>query len=89
MSLGSNGRKENSSVVCHCKDEPDYYLSMGLTAEAVAKALNVSREDQDEFVFHSHRKAGIAKEGYFKKRHFTYYGWEDVYLNEKGKELTP
>src|SRR5690348_16380201 len=31
------------------KDEPDYYLSMGLTAEAVAKEYNVSREDQDNF----------------------------------------
>jgi Acetyl-CoA acetyltransferase len=29
--------------------EPDYYLSMGLTAEAVAKEYNVNREDQDQF----------------------------------------
>lgn len=27
------------------KDEPDYYLSMGLTAEAVAKEFNVNREE--------------------------------------------
>ena len=33
------------------KDEPDYYFSMGLTAEAVAKEFNVSREDQDVFAF--------------------------------------
>src|ERR687886_2363544 len=39
------------------KDEPDYYLSMGLTAEAVAKEYNVSREEQDEFSYHSHQKA--------------------------------
>ena len=37
------------------KDEPDYYLSMGLTAEAVAKEYKVSREEQDEFSYHSHR----------------------------------
>ena len=30
-------------------DEPDYYLNMGLTAEAVSKEFNVSREEQDEF----------------------------------------
>src|ERR1700754_4077572 len=30
-------------------DEPDYYLSMGLTAEAGAKEYNVSREEQDQF----------------------------------------
>jgi len=39
------------------KDEPDYYLSMGLTAEAVAKEYNISREAQDEFSYHSHQKA--------------------------------
>ena len=38
------------------KDEPDYYLSMGLTAEAVAKEYNVSREDQDVFAYNCHRK---------------------------------
>src|ERR1700712_1546470 len=31
--------------------EPDYYLSMGLTAEAVANEYNVSRADQDEFSY--------------------------------------
>src|SRR6202044_2388181 len=38
-------------------DEPDYYLSMGLTAEAVAKEYEVSREDQDLFSYNSHQKA--------------------------------
>src|SRR6187431_2464432 len=36
------------------KSDPDYYLSMGLTAEAVAKEFKVSREEQDEFSYHSH-----------------------------------
>ncbi|HTH31365.1 MAG TPA: beta-ketoacyl synthase N-terminal-like domain-containing protein, partial [Lacibacter sp.] len=44
------------------KDEPDYYLSMGLTAEAVAKDYNVSREDQDLFAYNSHMKAKAAIE---------------------------
>jgi len=39
------------------KKHPDWYWGMGLTAEAVAKEYNVSREDQDEFAYHSHRKA--------------------------------
>ena len=42
------------------KDEPDYYLSMGLTAEAVAKDFTISREAQDEFSYHSHKKAIAA-----------------------------
>ena len=41
-------------------EEPDYYLSMGLTAEAVAKEYNVSREDQDAFSYNSHLKIGRA-----------------------------
>lgn len=68
------------------KEEPDYYLSMGLTAEAVAKEYNVSREDQDLFSYNSHLKAGHAiKEGYFKSGILP-ITVEEVYLNEKGKK---
>lgn len=46
---------------------PDYYLGMGLTAEAVSKEYGISREQQDEFSLHSHQKAsGAIKNGYFK-----------------------
>lgn len=49
------------------KDTPDYYLGMGLTAEAVAKEFGISREAQDEFSYQSHQKAIKAiSEGYFK-----------------------
>ena len=49
------------------KEEPDYYLSMGLTAEAVAKEYKVSREEQDEFAYHSHQKAlNAIEKGFFK-----------------------
>ena len=39
------------------RDHADYYWGMGLTAEAVAKEYNVSREDQDAFALRSHQKA--------------------------------
>jgi acetyl-CoA acyltransferase len=39
------------------KSNPDYYWNMGITAEALQKKYKISREDQDEFAFHSHRKA--------------------------------
>ncbi len=46
---------------------PDYYTSMGLTAEQVAKDYNISREDMDEFSYQSHVKATAAlKNGNFK-----------------------
>ena len=36
---------------------PDYYLGMGMTAEQVAQQYKISREEQDEFAFLSHKKA--------------------------------
>ena len=46
---------------------PDWYSSMGATAEALATDYHISREDQDEFAYHSHMKAIQAiKMGYFK-----------------------
>ena len=49
------------------KENPDWYWGMGLTAEEVAKRYKISREEQDEFAFHSHRKATAAlKNGNFK-----------------------
>jgi len=66
--------------------EPDYYLSMGLTAEAVAKEYKVSREDQDAFSYNSHVKAGLAiKEGYFKSGILP-IPVDEIYLDAKGKK---
>ncbi|MEZ5023142.1 MAG: acetyl-CoA C-acyltransferase [Chitinophagales bacterium] len=49
------------------KANPDYYSSMGLTAEAVAKQFNISREAQDEFAYQSHMKSLKAiADGTFK-----------------------
>jgi acetyl-CoA acyltransferase len=67
-------------------EEPDYYLNMGLTAEAVAKEFNVSREAQDAFSYHSHVKAANAiKEGYFKSGILP-IRIDETYLDEKGKK---
>jgi acetyl-CoA acyltransferase len=70
------------------KDEPDYYLGMGLTAEAVANEYNVSREDQDMFAYNSHLKAANAiKEGHFKNGILP-INVEQVYVDENGKRKT-
>jgi acetyl-CoA acyltransferase len=54
-----NGRfRPNPYLV---ENDPDVYLSMGLTAENVAKKYNVSREDADAFSFRSHQKALAAQ----------------------------
>jgi len=68
------------------KTDPDYYLSMGLTAEAVAKEFKVSREEQDEFSYQSHRKALNAISNGFFKSGILPMNVEEVYLDDKGKK---
>src|SRR5258707_8409325 len=41
-------------------NSPDAYLSMGLTAERLAKRFGITREQADEFSFNSHKKAIAA-----------------------------
>jgi acetyl-CoA acyltransferase len=70
------------------KDEPDFYLSMGLTAEAVANEYSVSRADQDAFALASHQKAKQAIDnGHFKKGILPIEITE-TYLNENNKKVT-
>jgi len=46
--------------------EKDYYMGMGETAENLAKELDISRQDQEDFAINSHTKALNAfKNGYF------------------------
>jgi len=49
--------RPNPDLVAHW---PEVYISMGLTAENVARAYGVSREDQDAFAYRSHRRAAEA-----------------------------
>jgi acetyl-CoA acyltransferase len=70
------------------RDNPDYYTSMGLTAEAVAKQYKVSREDQDEFSYQSHMKAAAAiKEGKFKDE-IVPINVKEVFVDENMKKKT-
>jgi acetyl-CoA acyltransferase len=86
MSLVPTAGWKTSPAYSIAKDEPDYYLSMGLTAEAVAKEYNISREDQDEFSYQSHVKAGTAIKNGFFKTGILPITVEQVYLDEKGKK---
>ena len=67
-------------------ETPDYYLGMGLTAEAVSKEYNVTREQQDEFSLHSHQKAMNAiNSGYFKSGILP-MPVEEIYVDENNKK---
>ncbi len=67
-------------------ETPDYYLGMGLTAEAVAKEYNVSREQQDEFSYHSHQKALNAINNGFFKSGILPITVEEIFLDENNKK---
>ncbi len=47
----------NPSLIEHA---PDTYLSMGLTAENLARKYSISRSDQDAYAYQSHQKAIAA-----------------------------
>ncbi|MGN6340893.1 MAG: acetyl-CoA C-acyltransferase [Ginsengibacter sp.] len=67
-------------------ETPDYYLGMGLTAEAVAKEYGISREQQDEFSLHSHQKAINAIQNGFFKSGILPMTVEEVYLDKNLKK---
>ncbi len=63
-------------------NNPDYYISMGLTAEEIAKKYNISREDQDDFAYNSHMKAINALEKGLFKDEIVPVQVTETYLNE-------
>lgn len=61
--MGGHVIKPNVQLVEHA---PEYYMSMGHTAEEVANRFDISREDQDAFAAQSHERAAKAiQEGKF------------------------
>jgi len=55
--MGGNKISANPTLV---ENYPDAYLSMGLTAERLAKRFGISRQQADEFSLNSHKKALAA-----------------------------
>lgn len=72
------------------KANPDWYWGMGLTAEAVAKDFNVSRDDQDAFALESHQRAAAAIDAGRFAPGIAPITVNEVYLdeNEKRQERT-
>lgn len=67
MSIVPMGGNMPRPLADWAKENPDVYVSMGITAENVAKRYNITREQQDEFGFHSQMKAADAQ----KNKYFT------------------
>ena len=67
----------------------NYHVSMGHTAEAVAKKFNISRDAADEFSFNSHLKASSAIDAGAFKEQIVPISIEEVYVeNDKRKTKT-
>ena len=66
---------------------PDYLVSMGLTAEAVANKYKISRERADEFAYESHVKAAAAIDAGRFTDEIIPVEVEDVYVQD-GKRVS-
>lgn len=66
------------------ENDPNVYMSMGLTAERVASEFNVSREDQDQFAYESHKKAAAAVDSGKFKEEIVPFEWEENVVDEDG-----
>jgi acetyl-CoA acyltransferase len=64
---------------------PEYYLGMGLTAEAVANDYKISREDQDKFSYRSHQRAVNAITNGIFKEQILPITVEETFVNAKSK----
>ena len=65
-------------------ESPQVYLSMGLTAENVAREYHISREDQDAFALQSHQRALAAiQSGRFEREIIPLTVRETLYVDGK------
>lgn len=68
------------------KKNPDWYWGMGLTAEAVAKEYNVSREDQDAFALQSNQRAVAAIDAGRFKEDIVPIEVEEIFLKDDKRQ---
>jgi len=66
------------------ENDPNVYMSMGLTAERVAQEFNVSRQDMDEFAAKSHQKAARAVDAGLFAQEIVPFEWEDSVIGDDG-----
>ena len=65
-------------------EQPTVYLSMGLTAENVAKKFNLSRKEQQEFAIKSHANAAKAQTSKSFHDEITIIKKNDIQVSEDG-----
>ena len=75
----------NPALIAHA---PDTYLSMGLTAENLARKYSISRSDQDDFAYQSHQKAIAAIDAGKFREEILPIKIEEMHLNSEGTPET-
>ena len=75
----------NPTLIEHA---PDTYLSMGLTAENLARKYNISRTAQDAYAYESHRKAIEAIDAGKFRKEIVPLTIEETHLNSEGTSET-
>jgi acetyl-CoA acyltransferase len=68
--------------------EPAVYMAMGHTAERVADEFGVTRQDMDEFAYHSHRKAAQAHDAGYFRAEITPVEYEETRIGADGLPQT-
>ena len=66
------------------KDNPNVYMSMGITAENVAKKFDISRKEQQDFAISSHYKANLARESNMFDNEIVSISNNDEKINKDG-----
>ncbi len=83
--MGGRNAYPNPRLV---EEMPDAYLSMGLTAENLARKYEISREEQDAFSYESHQKAIAMIDAGKCKEECVPVPVREVALNERGQRET-
>ena len=85
MPMGGNYLSPNPELI---SKSPNTYITMGITAENVAREYNISRQEQDQFALRSHKRAlaAIAK-GRFKAEIVPVKFKETIYAEGKPQTI--
>jgi acetyl-CoA acyltransferase len=70
------------------EENPEYYLSMGITAEEIAKDFGIKREQADEYSVDSHKKAISAISAGKFKDEIVPVSVKETFVNPEGKKDT-
>lgn len=70
------------------ENDPNVYMSMGLTAERVVNEFGINREDMDEFAYNSHQKAAAAVDAGKFAEEIVPFEWEETVVGDDGMPQT-